>query len=170
MKVGEKAYLTCGPSFAYGASGSPGKIPPNATLRFEVELLGFMEKEKEEWEMSTEEKLAAGEKRKAAGNSAFVKGDLQGALEEYNAAWAKVQYVGDEAGALKGAIKSNAAAVCLKLGDAAGAREAAQAATERCDALPVPARHAETDKNGARPAPRGVALRGVRPRQLRGTA
>jgi len=129
MKVGEKAYLTCGPSFAYGASGSPTKIPPGATLRFEVELLGFVEKEKEEWEMSVEEKLAAGEKRKSAGNSAFVKGDLHGALDEYNRAWKAVEYC-EEAGALKGTIKSNAAQVHLKLGDAAGAKAAAEAATQ----------------------------------------
>ena len=38
MKRGEKCVLTCSPDYAYGASGSPPKIPPNATLQFEVEL------------------------------------------------------------------------------------------------------------------------------------
>ena len=47
MKKGEKAILTCAPSYAYGARGSPPKIPANATLKFEVELLGFKEKEKD---------------------------------------------------------------------------------------------------------------------------
>jgi FK506-binding protein 4/5 len=36
MKVGEHAFLTCGPEYAYGARGSPPKIPANATLIFEV--------------------------------------------------------------------------------------------------------------------------------------
>ncbi len=39
MKVGEHAFLTCGPEYAYGARGSPPKIPANATLIFEVWLL-----------------------------------------------------------------------------------------------------------------------------------
>ncbi|KJE89319.1 FK506-binding protein [Capsaspora owczarzaki ATCC 30864] len=41
MKRGELAELTCAPEMAYGASGSPPKIPPNATLVFEVELLSW---------------------------------------------------------------------------------------------------------------------------------
>ena len=41
MKTGGKAKLTCPSAIAYGQRGAGGVVPPNATLVFEVELLGI---------------------------------------------------------------------------------------------------------------------------------
>ena len=41
MKKGQRAVITCPPEYAYGAYGAPPRIPPNATLQFDVEVLDY---------------------------------------------------------------------------------------------------------------------------------
>ncbi|TCD62672.1 FK506 binding protein proline rotamase rapamycin-binding protein [Steccherinum ochraceum] len=41
LSLGEKAVLTATPDYAYGARGFPPVIPPNSTLKFEVELISI---------------------------------------------------------------------------------------------------------------------------------
>ena len=41
MRLGERAQVTIASELAYGSRGSPPKIPPNSTLVFEIELLGW---------------------------------------------------------------------------------------------------------------------------------
>jgi len=93
MKVGEKAILTLTPEYGYGASGSPPKIPPNSTLKFEVELLGFKEKEKEKWEMTPEECEATASELKEEGTKLFMGKRFDEAADMYEKA---VGYIAEE--------------------------------------------------------------------------
>ncbi|KAF4318105.1 hypothetical protein BBO99_00001037 [Phytophthora kernoviae] len=86
MKVGEKAMLTCKSEYAYGESGSPPKIPANATLKFDVELLGFSPKAKEMWEMDADEKIAECTKLKAKGTEQFKAKQFETAAATYSQA------------------------------------------------------------------------------------
>jgi peptidylprolyl isomerase len=86
MKVGEKAVLTCKPEYAYGENGSPPKIPANATLKFDVELLGFSPKKKEMWEMDADEKLKEGASLKEQGTELFKAKKFAEAAAKYTEA------------------------------------------------------------------------------------
>jgi FKBP-type peptidyl-prolyl cis-trans isomerase FkpA len=41
LRVGERAEIVCPPEVAYGARGSPPRIPGGARLTFEIELVGI---------------------------------------------------------------------------------------------------------------------------------
>jgi peptidylprolyl isomerase len=83
MKVGEKAVLEISSEYGYGVSGSPPKIPGNATLHFDVELLGFKEKLKEKWEMSPKERIVFATNLKTEGTEFFKKGKYTEAVQKY---------------------------------------------------------------------------------------
>jgi peptidylprolyl isomerase len=96
MHKGEKAILTCSAAYAYGPSGSPPKIPPDATLHFEVELFSWAEVKKGKWEMNADERLAEGAKAKAEGTVLFKAGSYREAAETYESGADYLHDVGDE--------------------------------------------------------------------------
>lgn len=124
MKVGEKAILRARHDYAYGESGSPPKIPPKATLDFDVELIDFFEKPKERWEMTSEERIAHANKMKAEGTDLFNKQNYElGAAKYEEAALFAVDEgitgndIPDEERPLYVSCWSNAAMCYIKLKD-----------------------------------------------------
>ncbi|KAK4517053.1 GTPase activating protein (GAP) [Mucor velutinosus] len=81
MKVGEKAEIMCTSDYGYGDDGRQYIVPPKATLRFEVELLGS-------WEAAgtATERIKAAEKKKAEGNEFFKRKATNEALFAYKKA------------------------------------------------------------------------------------
>lgn len=85
MRRGERADFTLLPDYGYGPHGQ-GPIPPNATLKFDVELLDFRPAKKETSQMSTEERAEAALSGKQKGNEAFKANDFNEAAELYEEA------------------------------------------------------------------------------------
>ena len=81
MRIGEKSVLTCKSEYAYGANGSPPKIPPHATLRFEVELFASKPKEKDKWELTHDERMQKAQSFKEAGTQLFKAGKFREAID-----------------------------------------------------------------------------------------
>mmetsp|Transcript_42235 Transcript_42235/g.89823 ORF Transcript_42235/g.89823 Transcript_42235/m.89823 type:complete len:485 (+) Transcript_42235:75-1529(+) len=86
MKVGEKAKLAIRSDYGYGSQSMGAKIPANSDLNFDVELLGFQEKEKDKNEMSPEERKEKASKLKEEGTKEFMSGNHSIAAELYKKA------------------------------------------------------------------------------------
>ncbi|KAJ8428476.1 hypothetical protein Cgig2_029929 [Carnegiea gigantea] len=85
MKKGEVAFLTIAPEYAFGSSEAKqdlAVVPSNCTVYYEVELVSF-EKEKESWDMNTQEKIEAAAKKKEEGNALFKAGKYARASKRY---------------------------------------------------------------------------------------
>ncbi|OIW19154.1 hypothetical protein TanjilG_21010 [Lupinus angustifolius] len=94
MKKGEIALVIIQPEYAFGPSGSPQElatVPPNATVYYEVELLSFV-KEKESWDLNTQEKIEAAGKKKEEGNALFKSGKYERASKRYEKAIKLIEY------------------------------------------------------------------------------
>jgi len=126
MHKGEKATIVLKSDYGYGDRGSPPKIPGGATLCFEVELLGFGEKEKEIWELSNEEKIEKCKQIKDEATSLFKEKRFAEAASLYDSV---SEFFTDEDGAIEGeeadaiftSCMSNAAMCYIKVKDYASA-------------------------------------------------
>ncbi|KAJ0113628.1 hypothetical protein Patl1_01517 [Pistacia atlantica] len=124
MKKNEVALLTIAPEYAFGSSESKqdlAVVPPNSTVYYEVELVSFA-KEKESWDMNTQEKIEAAGKKKEEGNTLFKAGKYARASKKYEKAVKYIEYDSSfseeekkQAKALKVACNLNDAACKLKL-------------------------------------------------------
>ncbi|KAI5385130.1 70 kDa peptidyl-prolyl isomerase [Lathyrus oleraceus] len=94
MKQGEIALVVIQPEYAFGSSASPQElatVPPNSTVYYAVELVSFV-KEKESWDMNTQEKIEAAGKKKEEGNALFKAGKYERASKRYEKAIKYIEY------------------------------------------------------------------------------
>ncbi|XP_021290400.1 peptidyl-prolyl cis-trans isomerase FKBP62-like isoform X2 [Herrania umbratica] len=94
MKKGEHALITIQPEYAFGSSESQQElavVPANATVYYEVELVSFV-KEKESWDMNTQEKIEAAGKKKEEGNALYKAGKYERASKRYEKAVKFIEY------------------------------------------------------------------------------
>ncbi|KAJ7557778.1 hypothetical protein O6H91_04G009500 [Diphasiastrum complanatum] len=94
MKKGEIALITIAPEYGFGKAATQRDlaiVPPNSALHYTVELVSFV-KEKESWDMDTDEKLQFASKKKEDGNSLFKVGKYARAAKKYEKAAKLVEY------------------------------------------------------------------------------
>jgi len=86
MVPGELAIFTCRADYAYGWEGKPPKIPVDATLRFEIELIGWEPAAKPVADMTPAEKLAHGTLKREEGTALLKADDHAAASDAFSAA------------------------------------------------------------------------------------
>ncbi|XP_076951591.1 70 kDa peptidyl-prolyl isomerase-like [Bidens hawaiensis] len=94
MKKGEVSMLTIHPDYAFGLTESHqdfATVPANCTVYYDVELVSF-EKEKDMWELTTQEKIEASGRKKEEGNILFKKQKYERASKRYEKALSFIEY------------------------------------------------------------------------------
>jgi peptidylprolyl isomerase len=125
MRVGEKASLLIDPEYGYGKQGSPPKIPQDAILLFDVELVSVDESTAD---LSIDEKIAKASEYKFHGNESFKSQNYKESISNYssgirilNETFGCDPNQGEMVKDLKISLNSNLAASFLKSNDASAA-------------------------------------------------
>ena len=120
MRQGELALITCRSDHGYGWAGSPPKVPSDATLSFEVELIGWVEKTLED--MYDGEKLEHAQGARDQGAVHFKEQEWAEASAKFRVGIEHLDALGEgaaKASEARAALLScllNLAQCCLKLG------------------------------------------------------
>eukprot|EP01103_Thecamoeba_quadrilineata_P010159 TRINITY_DN2114_c0_g1_i1.p1 TRINITY_DN2114_c0_g1~~TRINITY_DN2114_c0_g1_i1.p1 ORF type:complete len:211 (+),score=62.73 TRINITY_DN2114_c0_g1_i1:270-902(+) len=134
MNVGEIAVIRTNHQYAFGKMGCPPRIPPEAELEFEIELLSVDEVKEAPRPDTFQDKIKKALEAKENGNEKWKKGTFRKANQAYNKALAFLQNLSEEeeelAEEVKLPIHLNLAASFLKLNQPRKAIEACRDALE----------------------------------------